>query len=127
MIRNWYNNNGINKGKRRTGKTQSITVSLQPASTRLLSERNLYSTKYYSTRVKQFVDLEIGDQKLDQKAIFKIMNKHLDAIYAGESDETKEEIRLELENQRKVRDEEKAEAMTVVKVDEELGPSQYLM
>jgi hypothetical protein len=127
MIRNWYNNNGINKGKRRTGKTQSITVSLQPASTRLLSERNLYSTKYYSTRVKQFVDLEIGDQKLDQKAIFKIMNKHLDAIYAAESDETKEEIRLELENQRKVRDEEKAEAMTVVKVDEELGPSQYLM
>jgi len=127
MIRNWYNNNGINKGKRRTGKTQSITVSLQPASTRLLSERNLYSTKYYSTRVKQFVDLEIGDQKLNQKAIFKIMNKHLDAIYAGESDETKEEIRLELENQRKVRDEEKAEAMTVVKVDEELGPSQYLM
>jgi hypothetical protein len=127
MIRNWYNNNGINKGKRRTGKTQSITVSLQPASTRLLSERNLYSTKYYSTRVKQFVDLEIGDQKLDQKAIFKIMNKHLDAIYAGESDETKEEIRLELENQRKVRDEEKAEAMTVVKVDKELGPSQYLM
>src|SRR5882757_2683242 len=126
MIRNWYNNNGINKGKRRTGKTQSITVSLQPASTRLLSERNLYSTKYYSTRVKQFVDLEIGDQKLNQKAIFKIMNKHLDAIYAGESDETKEEIRLELENQRKVRDEEKAEAMTVVKVDEELGPSQYL-
>jgi len=55
------------------------------------------------------------------------MNKHLDAAYAGESDETKEEIRLEIENMRKARDAEKALAMSVVKVDEDLGPSQYLM
>lgn len=87
----------------------------------------MYSTKYYESRVQHLVLAEIGGRELSQKESFAIMNKHLDAAYAGESDETKEEIRLEIENMRKARDAEKALAMSVVKVDEDLGPSQYLM
>lgn len=87
----------------------------------------MYSTKYYESRVQHLVLAEIGDREVSQKESFAIMNKHLDAVYAGESDEIKEEIRLELENKRKARDAEKALAMSVVKVDEEMGPSQYLM
>lgn len=73
------------------------------------------------------MEAEIGNQVLDRTEKFAIMNKHLNNVYNGEDEETKAEIHLLVEEERKAKDVEREQAKAIVKVDEELGPKEYLM
>ena len=59
-IKNWYNNHGLNKGKRQAGKNQTVTLTLQQSTPRVLSECNMYSKLHYDERVKPAIEAKIA-------------------------------------------------------------------
>jgi hypothetical protein len=126
-IKNWYNNHGLNKGKRRSGKNQTVTVALQQSTPRVLSERNMYSKLYYDERVKPTVEAEIGDRKISRTERFAIINKYLDEIYEQEPESLKEEIRRAIEADRQAKETERELSTSVVTADDSFGAKEYLL
>ena len=126
-IKNWFNNHGLNKGKQHTRKSQSVAITLQPSSARLLSEQNMHSKLYYNQHVKPAMDSEIGDQKISHAERFTIVNKHLNQIYEAKPEEFKESIHDTIEKERKAREAEKGISQSVIAGDEKMGPEEYLL
>lgn len=126
-IYNWYNNHGLNKGTRRSGQVKSVKVILQPPTTRVSTEYHLYSKRYYDSRVKSYVDEEIGNQNIDRSKRIAIVNKHLIEKYNNESEEIKQEIRGAIEKERKEKEAEKEAFEAIAACHENLTAEQYMM
>ncbi|KAF8798553.1 hypothetical protein BYT27DRAFT_7264696 [Phlegmacium glaucopus] len=116
-IYNWYNNHGLNKG-RRSGKVGTVKISIASCASRLPTELHLYSKRYYETRVKAAVDAEIGDRNVDSKNRIVIINKHLAEIYGNESDEIKAEICGALEEERMAKEAAKEADRSIVNAND---------
>ena len=129
-IKNWYNNHGLNKGKRRAGKNQTVTLTLQQSAPRVLSKRNMYSKLHYDEHVKPAVEAEIAgivDQEISCMERFAIVNKHLDEIYEKEPETLKQEIRKAIDELRKAKDTEWELSTSVIATEESFGPKEYLL
>jgi len=120
MIRNWYNKQWNQQRKAlELGDTEHNGISLNRHPPRLLSERNLYSTKILTPHpLNNLVWLEIGDQN----SIRRRSSNHEQQSgcnLCGRIRRNKGEYAWKLEIKRKVRDEERQRRWRWSKVDED--------
>lgn len=101
---------------------------MQAPTTRISTEHHMYSKKYYETRVKPDVELEISRTKdLKPKQKIAIINKHLKNKYKNESEEVKAEIRAAIEKEKKEKEDEKGALEAVTSGKGEMNAQQYMM
>ncbi|KAJ3497297.1 hypothetical protein NLJ89_g10364 [Agrocybe chaxingu] len=126
-IYNWYNNHQLNKG-RRSGKVgKSVQIALQPSGSRIPSEAQIFSKKYYETLVKPLVDLEISEDSPDNDKRIAIINRVTAEVYEKQPDELKAEIRTEREAHIKTKEAMKEALKTIIAPTEQLTPAALML
>lgn len=124
------NNHGPNKGDRRSGKVETVQITLPQSTSRLPSELNLYSKKYYDTRVKHIVEAKLHElekmESTEKVNRIAIINKCTIEAYNNEPEEIKQEIRA-------LQDQEREEKEALLRMEKsvldasEPGPESYLL
>jgi hypothetical protein len=98
---------------------------------RLSTECQIYSRRYYEDHVKLSVEAAIdnlgGPEYIDAGQCIVITNKYIADVYSKETDEVKEEIRLALEEERKVKEALKELDKAIINPTNEVTLEQALM
>lgn len=94
---------------------------------RCLTEEQLYSKRYYASRVKPHVDAEIAGRDVDRKTLISIRARHTRRVFEAETEEVKLEIRQEKESNEEKKKEmiEMMGRLTNANGDEEYTPEEY--
>jgi hypothetical protein len=106
----------------------TLTVNVAPVlGSKVLTEEQLYSKKYYQSRVKPLVDAQFAALVVDPKDQMVIHAWITRQCYDRETDEVKDGIRHEKEDEERKRQEtiEMLHSLTRTKDEKEPSPEEY--
>ena len=93
-LKAWFSNN-TDKGRRKHIKSELFHIQMKPH--RRLQAVEVYSRKYYESRVQAGVKSEIADRHLTKKEVLAVIKRRTHDTFEAELEEVKKEIYDEVE------------------------------